>query len=90
MVKVCSIDPAVVGFRVRVSINDNIDRIRVRVDDSMMVNNVMARLMISIAGWGVCEYVYYTLYLTLPRKGRVHGISENTSIYKVVELVGFV
>ena len=53
MVKVCSIDPAVVGFRVRVSINDNIDRIRVRVDDSMMVNNVMARLMISIAGWGV-------------------------------------
>ena len=34
----------VVGFRVRVRVSD---------DDGVMVNNLMARLMISIAGWGV-------------------------------------
>ena len=39
----------VVGFRVRVNINDNKDRIRVRDDVGMMMNNVMVRL-ISSAG----------------------------------------
>ena len=43
----------VVGFRVRVYDNDDKDRIRVHDDASVMVNNVMTRL-ISIAGWGSC------------------------------------
>ena len=30
------------------------------------------------------------LYSTLPRNGRIHGISENTGIYKVVGQIGFV
>ena len=59
----------VVGFRVRVYDNDDKDRIRVHDDDSVMVNNVMARL-ISIAGWGWCLEWLHPPPKGVQRKGR--------------------